>query len=506
MMISLYVGSPLGQPFVKYKCGTEGLIAAIVAGVAGLGSAGISAGANAANVSAAADLNEENRKWQSSEAQKARNWSQTEWNRQHSLQVLDWQRQFDAQSDYGREMLQKSNDLQQSNWLQQFNMQNEYASPEAQISRLTKAGLNPALVLGGSSSSGLMSAPSTPMPSAGSSPSPSVPVPNVPNIQASTAQTFLPKIDADWATKVLDTLSSTAERLTKAGVNKQEIERSIATFSSYVQKARNEVDIQNLMKTSQSISNYISERTKDTKVGKEYSELQKLWKEMTHLGSQIEVNRVLVDKYNADADLARMQEVLAQMQSNKAFQESELLSYQVSTYYEDFTNRQNMYKAQTGAANATASAQRALAALNNANAENVSFWNGLNQDYRNELGQQIVLQTEQLSESVGLTSAQSEVARQMAVNVGKQNDYYVARFWNEMINMYVNTGVDVFSEFTKFRAFKQLGEVQRQRISNDMRKLELEEERLNKKPNSRKHERFNGKGELVGYDFTVYGD
>ena len=78
------------------------------------------------------------------------------------------------------------------------------------------------------------------------------------------------------------------------------------------------------------LSNYIAERSKDFKVGKEYGELEKLWKEMTYLVPRLKVNRVLKQNYEADTDLKKMQEVLAQMQSNKA---SRKVSYFVPSVY-----------------------------------------------------------------------------------------------------------------------------------------------------------------------------
>lgn len=368
----LHVFLPLG--LLSYlpakKCGSDPISAAI------LGSSGISAGAglvsglfgygaNESNVEMTMAENEKNRQWQSAEADKARQWNREEWNRQNKIQMANWYSQLYSQENSAKELMDTQSQLQLSNWQKQYDIQNAYNSPSAQVQRLRAAGLNPALVLGGSGASGMMSAPSAPMPSA-SSPSPSVPQPSVSSVLAGTPQTSTPHREVTWATQLLGTIADASEKLMKAGVNRTVVEQNQRTMESFVKKAQNDVEVQELMKKSMSISNYISERTKDFKVGKEYGELQKLWKEMTFIGSQIEVNRVLKDNYEADTDLKKMQEVLAQMQSNKAFQESELLSFQVSTYFEDFTNRQNLYKAQANAANASATESYSMARLNDA--------------------------------------------------------------------------------------------------------------------------------------------
>lgn len=350
----LYCNLPLGIPSYQPLKPNGGIIAAAILGAVGLAGAGIAASSNSANIAAAADLNAENRAWQSREAQKARQWSRDEWNRQFKINEQDWLKKFNLQSDFSRSLMNESNELEQSNWLKQFNLQNEYNDPSAQVARLQSAGLNPALVLGNGSASGMMAAPSAPPVSAPSAPSPSQAIPALSNILAGTPQTTAPHSDVSWATQLLGTLGDVANKLTSAGVNNAQLKRMMETLPSYIRQEFGKAETQELMNNAQKISNFISERTKDVKVQKEYSEFDNLWKDLQVKASQIELNRVMKDEVISQKDLNEMNTILSQMQSNKAWHESELLGLQVSNWYEDFKNRQNLYKAQTNAANASA--------------------------------------------------------------------------------------------------------------------------------------------------------
>ena len=460
----------------QFPLGTEVLTGAIIGGSSLLSGILGSSSAESARDDNIAE-NEKNRKFNAEQAALQRQWATDEWQRQFNQQTEQWYKQ----ADYSQEQAYNY-------WLQQ----QEYNSPANQVSRLMKAGLNPAHVVGDSTfgSTGLSPA------------STSVPSPSVPSGSSASVSTSNPvnaTSGADAFSRIASGASDIVRAITSGDKDSATAQRTKQLMGVELELLLTDRTNKELMNDYQSVYNSFFK--------------QKMPTELKKLSGEMELTYLKAACARSEDDLIQLKSVTEQMQQSILDLTGKVKNEELTQAIFVSNNLQKnldaklaLMRSQQSNNYASASAQRALAALNNANAESVSFWNGLNQENRDELGKQIVLQTEQMSESVGLTSSQSEVARQMAVNVGKQNDYYAARFWNEMINMYVNTGVDVFSEFTKFKSFKRLGDLQQSRIKNDMRKLELEEQRLNKKPHSKRHERYNANGDLIGFDFTDYGD
>lgn len=344
-------------PFTN-KCGPQ-IIGAAILGIAGLASAGISAASNSANVSAATDLNAENRNWQHDEAELSRQRASEEWDRQHAINKQDWQDQYNTQMQGAQQLMQKQADIQQEQWQKQFDIQNTYNSPAAQIQRMSEAGLNGAALAGSSGQSGMASSsPSVSMPSP-SAPAPGINPSELLSVAAGNPVTTTPQHKVDWAVQVIDSLSSAAEKLTKSGVNTVEYKRNIATLNEFVKQEILKTENLDLINQAQKINNYVAEHSKQANI-------KKAWNEVEHLASQIAVNNALKENYDSSTDLNKMNTKVAEMLSNKYFNENEILKMQVSTFMEDFNNKQRLVKAQTAT-------EYTVQGVNRATAENIQL-------------------------------------------------------------------------------------------------------------------------------------
>ena len=461
----------------KYTMRSRKLGAAIIGGALGLAGGALGLIGNEREINTNLSENDKNRKFNAEEAEKQRAWSHDEWDYQFGKQTGEWYNQ----QDY-------SNEQAFDYWMQQ----QDYNSPSAQISRLQKTGLNPAHVVGDTTfgSTGLSAAPtSVPNPSVPSAHAASVGLSNPVSVGAK-AQAF-----ASMAKGISDVINSVYGSKRTAA----ETEKTQRTLDPIIQGLLLDNTNKQLINVWQELDNLEKDKGMPDR-------LANLSKQGKLLISQAMAATSSSDLMNVQKELESLRKSLVSTETNIKGKELLIVSAEAENIQTAINLKNELLRQQANTEKSKQSANYASSVLSIANAHNIEFWNGLNVENREELGKQIVLQTEQMSESVGLTSSQSEVAMQMAENIGKQNDYFVAKFWNEMINMYINTGMNVFGEFTKFKSFKRLSALQQQRITNEMRSLDLQEQKLNKKPNSKSHYRYNSNGELIGYDFTNYGD
>lgn len=312
------------------KCGFDPVSAAIggaVTGGLGLIGTGISAftqsDINDTQLAFSERQGQINRDWQTEEAQKQRDWQSAEWEKQFAAQNAEWYKQADTQ--YGYQLA-----LQRQ--------QQEYNTPASQVSRLEKAGLNPALALGQGASGnsvGFASAPSgsvtpTSVPS-GAMPSPVGQIqPNLQNPMQGLGSTFKNFADA------FRTLYLTGG----------EGKKILAEADKYM----SESGLNKLYAASQQIKNDILRQTKDAHIKQVFADLENTYKDIWLKGISGELKQTEIDNVLADTMVKKAEEALTYVRTDKARQE-------VMSYFTILKNMFELWKKQGDAVVTSANAQ-----------------------------------------------------------------------------------------------------------------------------------------------------
>lgn len=228
-----------------------------------LGSAVSTAGeiyTNERNISEEKKENQRNRDWQSEENQRSRDFSSEEAEKQRNWSSDEWQRQFNAQRDEWYNQLQAQYGAQ---W-DQFLRESEYNSPQNQVQRLSEAGLNPSAVLG-ANLGGLVSASRGSIPSS----SPSVPTGGTVSGASASASTGSPSTGsvglANNPFRMSD-FGSLVRDLADAAKTNKTLEPYLNNLLADTQLKLSQAGLQESLKETQDVTNYILSKTKNTKV------------------------------------------------------------------------------------------------------------------------------------------------------------------------------------------------------------------------------------------------
>lgn len=420
--------------------------------------------------------NEKQRVWQREENATNRQFESEQAEIARSEQNRYWHEQFDTSS---AEWYNQQNRVMQ-NWYEQ----QAYNSPANQVARARAAGFNPSAVSnqgGLQDSSVILQSPSVP---SVSMPSGSIPSGSSTGPSLSGSPSAIPMQNTfSGVADMLRSIGSFVGELSKADVDQTFKNDSLNVIRENWKslQLKNRVD---------AVSAFVAEQTKDTKVNQIMQEYANTIMMYDIMGVEFDEKQQNILNIKEDRLLTRAKRF---MNDEQLKQLKDLFPY----VRKDLISTIN-------AKNAQAVRDRESAGLIHEQFVSQEFWNQLNSEQRDTLVRSMVLDVEQKTEALGLTSEQANLARLMSEKAQKDVDYYTARFWNDAINQYLRTGVDIFGEFTKFKSFKALGEIQQQKVRNDMRQLELREQELNRRPANKKHEHFNSKGQLTGFDWVTY--
>ena len=326
MKINKYFIKSLDSPFVSPSfCRGTGALIAIGAGSAAAGLAGASM-TNEANM----DINESNQSFSSSEAQKQREWQRDEWTRQYQMQRDEWYKQLEASSnEYWKNFLREA----------------EYNSPKNQVSRLSSAGLNPAAVLGGQGSSGLIAASTGNVHAA---PTPSVPTGGAVSGASAAAPQQIPMQNPFN----LSSVGSFLRDLATAN-------KDTATVRPYVEYLGAQLIGQNLQNEWQSFQNDILSQIKDVKVKSAFEELQSVV-----LDNVLKVS--MNENVSQDTVLKATESALNIAKEKLTSEEYSKLAFYVSRLSQTYQLEMNVLRSQAASNYGSAAYTSAMAASENA--------------------------------------------------------------------------------------------------------------------------------------------
>lgn len=314
------------------KCGYDPISAAIggaVTGGLGLMGSGISAitqsDINDTQLAFSERQAQINRDWQTEEAQKQRDWQSAEWDKQFAAQNEEWYNQ--AETQYGYQMA-----LQRQ--------QQEYNSPAAQVARLEKAGLNPALALGQGASGnsvGFASAPS------GSVTPTSVPSGAMPSSVGQIQPNLQNPMQGFGST-----IKNFADAFRTLYLTGSEGKKVLAEADKYM----SESGLNKLYAASQQIKNSILRSTKDAHIKQVFADLDDTYKDIWLKGISGELKKTQIDNVLADTMVKKAQEALTYAKTDQQKQET-------MAYFTILKNMFELWKKQGSAAVTSANAQAA---------------------------------------------------------------------------------------------------------------------------------------------------
>lgn len=323
MKIDKYFIKSLDSPFVSPSF-CRGASVALAGAAAAAGLAGTSM-MNEENM----DINENNQNFSSAEAQKQREWQRDEWTRQYQMQRDEWYKQLEASSN---------------EYWKNFQREAEYNSPKNQVSRLASAGLNPAAVLGGQGSSGLIAASTGNVHAA---PTPSVPTGGA----VSGASAAAPQQIAMQNPFNLSSVGSFLRDLATAN-------KDTATVRPYVEYLGAQLIGQNLQNEWQSFQNDILSEIKDVKVKSAFEELQSVV-----LDNVLKVS--MNENVSQDTVLKATESALNIAKEKLTSEEYSKLAFYVSRLSQTYQLEMNVLRSQAASNYGSASYNNALAATEN---------------------------------------------------------------------------------------------------------------------------------------------
>ena len=323
MKINKYFIKCLDSPFVSPSF-CRGASVALAGAAAAAGLAGTSM-MNEENM----DINENNQNFSSSEAQKQREWQSDEWTRQYQLQRDEWYKQLEASSnEYWKNFLREA----------------EYNSPKNQVSRLASAGLNPAAVLGGQGSSGLVAASTGNVHAA---PTPSVPTGGTVSGASAAAPQQIPMQNPFN----LSSVGSFLRDLATAN-------KDTATVRPYVEYLGAQLIGQNLQNEWQAFQNDILSEIKDVKVKSAFEELQSVV-----LDNVLKVS--MNENVSQDTVLKATESALNIAKEKLTNEEYSKLAFYVSRLSQTYQLEMNVLRSQAASNYGSAAYNNALAATEN---------------------------------------------------------------------------------------------------------------------------------------------
>lgn len=256
-----------------------------------------------------------------------------------------WMEQFARQVEQQNSMFEKEGER----WQQQFDIQNKYNSPEAQVARLTSAGINPA-ALASSLSAGSSSA-SVGGSSGASAPSPSgisghgvTPIGlNSPNGLSSDAALF------SSAAQLADSIG----KLGKYGVESSAIQRKVG---AEVENIMSDTQMKRSTKHSIDLNNALTETFGKDKIG---AEIQKLYADSYSAQTQGDLNK-------ANELLSLAQEKLANVETKYKHDSYYACLALLNAQKEELDSRIKLHSAQSTEAYASAEKSRSEASYTDA--------------------------------------------------------------------------------------------------------------------------------------------
>lgn len=240
--------------------------------------------------------NQKQRDFAAEEAQKQRDWQSSEWQRQYDQQRAEYYKQLEAQ--YGAQ------------W-QQFQREAEYNSPANQVARLHEAGLNASAIMGGTGSSGLISAASGSLSSPGS---PSVPTGGTVSGAAASAPPTAPVGIAHAPTFDLTSLGSFLRDVSEANKNNLLSPANLELINNQIENVISDTAGKKLVNEAQVITNSIARATKDYKIAQEWLDLQLTAVDILRDASQGRMYDANAFYYGCAGLLAKMQKKLTKQQ------------------------------------------------------------------------------------------------------------------------------------------------------------------------------------------------
>lgn len=329
----------------QYKCGASVVADTVLGGVGLLTNTISGASTNAYNSHNQWEMAyfnaqeaQKNRDFQAEEAEKQRQYGTEEWQRQFDAQRKEWYNQLKAQ--YGAQ------------W-EQFMQQAEYNSPANQAQRLRQAGVNPAALLSGTNSGGLVSAASA-VPMA----SPSVPSGgSIPSNGLPTGSVAQGSINVG-ANNPLSQVGSFIRDLSEAYKNNHMLEPLVAESRARAIKFIAEKDAQNLLAAGYELDNYVKSKTKDAKVKKAFEDLN-------NVIADTMCKAAMGESYDSQVVLNAAKTALAWAQSDKTMSEDKQLQFWISKLPEQFEVWKNTQKSEQEKNRADSAVAYSLRDLNN---------------------------------------------------------------------------------------------------------------------------------------------
>lgn len=496
----------LERPYVPLrKCGIAADVGAamitggtsVVSGLFGLDSADSQLEAQVSEAEKNRQFNreeaEKNRQWQSDQATTARDWQSSEWNRQFYDTNQEWNRRFNKESEQWYQQQDYSNRQSYNYWLKQ----QDYNSLANQVSRAQQAGINPAAALGQTfGGTGLQAAPvSVPSPSVSAPATPSSPLPssaaasigNTANIGVSKADAF---------NKMASGFSSIITSLTKGSKDIADTKYMNGIRDTLIQSAAEDLTNKQLMNTWQEMENAFQKGAIPKRLEKLTNEARLLLANASLAQTEEELKQSLIVSEQFK------QEILNKESKIKS-QDLVVVTAVANQIDQALKLKRDLLREQKNTEVSKQSSNYASARYVGAMAVSQEFWNDLNSEQRDTLVKSMVADLELKSEQVGVASAQGKYMSAIADIMKYKADYKEIQFWTEYAEGIASTGLDAVGEFTKLKSFKELSKVQQQKVRTDMERLS-EQQRHNAAMERKKHEKYNQRGELIGYDFTTY--
>lgn len=310
----------LDSPF-KPSC--RGVETALI----GLGSASLGLMSTQMSNDANRQINKKSMDFSAAEAEKQRQWQSDEWSRQYAIQRDEWYNQLNA--------------YQQAQW-QQYLKQAEYNSPVNQVARLKQAGLNPSAVLGGSGSSGLVSAATGNMSSVGS---PSVPTGGTVSGASASMPSQIPM--QGYQTGILQSMGSVLKDLASASKDNMLTSPMVAYIGSQLVG-------QNLKNEWQQFENEVMSQVKDTRVKQAFQDLQNSFADYA-------LKSAMSENYSADTLLKDAERALKIAQKYCTDEQFKEISFRVAHQFETWQLDQQLKQSQKVNNYASANYSNALA-------------------------------------------------------------------------------------------------------------------------------------------------
>lgn len=375
------------------KCGAEIAAAdALTAALSGISIAGnLSASSN--QMDAQARENQLNRDWQTAEAEKQRNWS--------------------------TQMMQQQNAYNIQNMQEQARLN----SPVYQSQQLNKAGLNPAVYFGQSSSFSGSSLPSSSIPSGA----------NVGSVQGLSPVSYQPFGNV---ADIINAIGNFSAQTAKGQETRALLEEKLAGLTL-------DNESKDLINKMNRVELYVQRNIKDYRIKQELQKYEKACAD-TYLALASGDEKVSTSMLN----YAQMS--LTNMLTNKTGQEYEILKMELANWQTKFDALIDNLRGQT-------EQSRAGARNLNASAEQTEFFNQIrnNEGVRKSLTDELLQLGNIAKNNNKIGENQFKLLEKQCAQLQKATDNYEIQMWSDIINRSLGTVFNGIGEITRFGLAKK---------------------------------------------------